>query len=355
MVPAATPTISDPGPDMTIDCTEEPMFTPPTAVDDCGPAEVREVSDVTSPGECPQEFTRTKTWEAEDACGNVSEQVSQTITVVDDTPPSIFGDPPPAELSCHQSEEFEVGATDNCGVPTLSFVIDADHPDRVVLEDLSDGMYMIRLTGTVTATITFTATDECEMVDVVSVCSSHLHGEAGEFCLELGVCPDYNWIEPRGVGVRELVCEMNVPVDPATVSPASVHVVCVNNVCEGTIGTSLGDGVYCCDAELVITFDPALPDQDCFTVSPSGMTSTAGGRSAQSHVHGQNADRRPEPQQRDRGWRRGRSQELHRPAARLRQLHRGPERQRRHRGGRQRVHQELRGPHRARLPVGLRL
>ena len=39
--------------------------------------------DVTTPGSCAGNYDRTRTWTAKDACGNLSNPVSQTINVVD--------------------------------------------------------------------------------------------------------------------------------------------------------------------------------------------------------------------------------------------------------------------------------
>src|SRR4030095_10802874 len=84
------PTISAAGANATIDCPAQPVFTAPTATDNCTPAPtIVEVSDVTTPGNCAGNYVRTKTWKAVDACGNESGAVSQTITAQDITPPSI--------------------------------------------------------------------------------------------------------------------------------------------------------------------------------------------------------------------------------------------------------------------------
>jgi hypothetical protein len=64
----------------TIDCLETPSFGTPTATDNCDPnPDITIVSTITTPGQCPQEFSVTRTWRATDACGNNSE-CSQTIT-----------------------------------------------------------------------------------------------------------------------------------------------------------------------------------------------------------------------------------------------------------------------------------
>jgi hypothetical protein len=69
---------------------------------------------------------------------------------------------------------------------------------------------------------------------------------------------------------------MNLPVDPATVSGSNVQVECVNSTYSGAIDVSLQEGAYCGESKLVVTFTPALPDQDCCTITLDGMTSVYG-------------------------------------------------------------------------------
>jgi len=83
------PVLSAAGADATIACPATPVFTPPTSTDSCSPSGVALFTDVTTPGACPGSYSETKTWRAQDACGNLSGPVSQTITVVDTTPPLI--------------------------------------------------------------------------------------------------------------------------------------------------------------------------------------------------------------------------------------------------------------------------
>jgi hypothetical protein len=80
------PTIGAAGANATIVSTGTPVFTAPTASDACNGATVTLVSDNTVTGNCVNNFTRTKTWNAVDACGNTSLTRSQTITVVNIVP-----------------------------------------------------------------------------------------------------------------------------------------------------------------------------------------------------------------------------------------------------------------------------
>src|SRR5215831_9303503 len=78
-------TIGSPGANATIDCTATPTFTAPTANSSCAGASVSIVSQGTSGNSCIKTVTRN--WAATDNCGNHSATVSQSITVVDFTPP----------------------------------------------------------------------------------------------------------------------------------------------------------------------------------------------------------------------------------------------------------------------------
>ncbi len=122
--------------------------------------------------------------------------------------------------------------------------------------------------------------DEVEEPDIESVCSLREHEGYGEFCLELGGAgpeDDYTWIEPRLGGVRELVVQLSVPLEPATVVAGSVEISCDTGAYDGTVGVALEDGQSCPDSKLVITLEDgfALPTSRC-RVSLSGISSIYG-------------------------------------------------------------------------------
>jgi hypothetical protein len=148
VVDTTKPTIGAPGADATIECTDTPQFTPPTASDSCGGASVIEDSDVKTPGDCPNAYTETKTWHAEDGCGNKSDPVSQTIKVVDTTKPTIGQPGANATIECPNTPQFTPPtATDNCG-------------DARVIED-SDNTVPGSCPNTYSRTKTWHAEDAC--------------------------------------------------------------------------------------------------------------------------------------------------------------------------------------------------
>src|SRR5206468_2275905 len=82
-------------------------------------------SDVDAPGDCPGNHVITRTWVAEDDCGNKS-SCPQRISVVDNNPPAITSAPAGGDLGCNPaslptdaSVKAQVSATDDCGTATL--------------------------------------------------------------------------------------------------------------------------------------------------------------------------------------------------------------------------------------------
>src|SRR5204862_107204 len=112
------------GANATIECTATPSLTAPTATDACGAATVNQLGDATSVNGCTKTITRT--WDAVDACGNHSATVSQTITVVDTTPPTIGAAGANATIECTATPSFTAPtATDACGAATVNLLGDA--------------------------------------------------------------------------------------------------------------------------------------------------------------------------------------------------------------------------------------
>src|SRR2546423_1309518 len=72
----------------TIECGTAWTFDAPSATDVCDPAPVVTVVNTITNAGCGKTLTAIRTWKAIDACSN-SAQCSQTVTVVDTTPPTI--------------------------------------------------------------------------------------------------------------------------------------------------------------------------------------------------------------------------------------------------------------------------
>ncbi|MCB2206311.1 hypothetical protein KQI65_16325 [bacterium] len=148
--------------DTTIECpAPSPLpFTPPTATDNCDPNPVITIlSTVTSPGNCPNEYSVTRTWVAVDNYNN-ADTCSQTIFVEDNTPPVVTaasdltvqcdGNGNQAALAAWLASHGGATANDACGGVTWS-------------DNFSGLSNLCGATGA--ATVTFYATDDCGNVD----------------------------------------------------------------------------------------------------------------------------------------------------------------------------------------------
>ncbi|MBN1147854.1 MAG: C1 family peptidase [Anaerolineales bacterium] len=118
------PVLSCPA-DVTVECDEstDPLSTGyALASDGCDPAPVISYVDVETAGACPEGMTISRTWTATDYCGHSSSCV-QTISVVDTTPPQLFGVPADETVECDAvPSPPPVTATDNCDPdPIVSF------------------------------------------------------------------------------------------------------------------------------------------------------------------------------------------------------------------------------------------
>ena len=109
VVDTTAPTINC-GPNQTVNCGTTWNFSTPTYSDNCTPAASLALTIVstTTNGVCPQVITRV--WKVTDLCGN-SANCTETVTVVDTTPPTI---------NCGPNQTVNCGTTWNFSTPTYS-------------------------------------------------------------------------------------------------------------------------------------------------------------------------------------------------------------------------------------------
>jgi hypothetical protein len=158
VVDVTPPTISALPAPSTINCPATPVFTTPTATDDCGTPTLSFVDNVDNTDPCA--VIHTRTWTAEDDCGNITTAIEE-ITVVDVTPPTISALPAASTINCPAVPVFTTPtASDDCGTVTLTFTDNVDNSDPCA----------------VVHTRTWTATDNCgntatasEQITVVDV------------------------------------------------------------------------------------------------------------------------------------------------------------------------------------------
>ena len=142
-IPPASPA------NVTVQCASDvPVPVDLTASDNCDGDITVSPSDVITPGSCPNRFNMVRTWTFMDLCGNSSD-VSQTITVNDDTAPVPPAPPADVTVQCIADvpAPVDLTAVDNCdGNITVS-----PTPD-VTPGDCDDEFIMVR---------TWTFTDVC--------------------------------------------------------------------------------------------------------------------------------------------------------------------------------------------------
>ena len=133
--------------DITVACNNIPASAQPTAQDACDNQVDLAFNEVKLDGNCLDSYTLLRTWTATDDCGNISAK-TQTITVEDNTPPTISGLP--------VNEVVECGA-----IPTPATPVVSDNCDIEVTVDFSEVRIDGNCTDNYTLTRTWTATDNC--------------------------------------------------------------------------------------------------------------------------------------------------------------------------------------------------
>ena len=108
-----TPPVIDCAKDKTVNCADAWTFDEPAASDACSGKDVTvAILRTITNGVCPRVITRT--WTATDLCGNAA-TCSQTVTVVDTTPPVLTCPPPEKMVNCADAWRFdEPAASDAC-------------------------------------------------------------------------------------------------------------------------------------------------------------------------------------------------------------------------------------------------
>ncbi len=118
----AEPPVLVAAPDAQVACNQEPVFTDPEVSDNCDTTPVVQVTSQTiTPGAEECDFIYTRCWTAYDDCGNVSDQVCQSITGKQDTVNPILTCQPDKEIGWGEPVVFDDPEVwDNCpGMPPL--------------------------------------------------------------------------------------------------------------------------------------------------------------------------------------------------------------------------------------------
>ncbi|MFK8105282.1 MAG: HYR domain-containing protein, partial [Saprospiraceae bacterium] len=120
--------------DASFACTAPGLVPSPTAMDDCNNVlSVNVLSDVMMAGTCTNNFTRTITYQAEDVCGNTSEDYVVTLTIQDTIAPTADALPDLGPFACIDDipapdTTVVMNAMDNCG-GSLTIMHEGDSSD----------------------------------------------------------------------------------------------------------------------------------------------------------------------------------------------------------------------------------
>lgn len=133
--------------DTLLECDEVVPNTDPLAIDNCDTSVLIVLVEQITPGACTANQSILRTWTATDDCGN-STTSSQTLTIVDSTPPALSSLPADTLLACDAAlPDDEPIAMDNCDA----------NPTRTFSELRTDG----NCGDNFTLTRTWTYVDEC--------------------------------------------------------------------------------------------------------------------------------------------------------------------------------------------------
>ncbi|WP_353778738.1 gliding motility-associated C-terminal domain-containing protein, partial [Winogradskyella sp. 3972H.M.0a.05] len=169
--------------DATVECDKLPEVPTLTASDNCDGDTPVTFTETQEEGDCAGEFTITRTWSTEDACGNGTSH-TQTIVVQDTTGPT-FNEALPEDVVA-ECDDIPVTAkltvSDNCSEATLDFT-----------ETQEDGT----CNGEQIITRTWVATDECgnetihiQIITVQDTTAPVLVGELEDVTVECDEIPE---------------------------------------------------------------------------------------------------------------------------------------------------------------------
>ncbi len=137
-------------------CQGDPLPVEPVGgvTDNCGTPEIDILEDITVAGNCLNNFTVQRIWQATDECGQTA-TISQNITIVDITPPVLSNLPDNVTINCGEPIEFNnITASDNCGG-----IMDITFSDVTTPGDCEDNSIVTR---------TWSVSDACGLTTTAS-------------------------------------------------------------------------------------------------------------------------------------------------------------------------------------------
>ena len=175
-VDTTAPVLAGQGADADVECPEDLVFTAPTATDTCSAATSEPTItfvDTETLSDCGLPVI-TRTWTATDCAGNVSSSVSQTLTYVDTTPPTVV-------------TPFDANINVTCdaipSVPSLDFTDTCAQDVTVVFVETStqtgnNSDYVITRTWTVSD-----GCNETTFIQIINVSLPNISATNAEFCI----------------------------------------------------------------------------------------------------------------------------------------------------------------------------
>ncbi|WP_281633196.1 choice-of-anchor L domain-containing protein [Flavobacterium luteolum] len=143
----------------TINCPAVPVFAQATATDNNGTISSLTFEDTIIQGNCAGSYTKTRTWTAKDACGNISLPVSQTIIVQDNTAP-IWATQTGSLDKTVECSDTQALASAQALFPSASDACDADVSNIIKVSGKFTASEGCGNAGTYTNT--WTVKDDCE-------------------------------------------------------------------------------------------------------------------------------------------------------------------------------------------------
>lgn len=178
------PTIGGQGPNAMISCPNTPSFTPPTASSPCDVTPTIYFYDDTMKGDCPQSYSVTRYWYAEDSCGNLTDTVHQKITVIDNTPPTVTGQGDDTTIVCSSTPVFTAPiASDECDpTPRLHSLTDTVKGACPQSYRISRSWWAIDTCGNISDTVT-------QVINVIDTVRPTISGQGDDTTISCSASP----------------------------------------------------------------------------------------------------------------------------------------------------------------------
>jgi PKD repeat protein len=275
------PVLSTEPADVTVQCNAIPAPATLTATDNCDTQVAVTYNQVKTDGACANAYTLTRTWTATDNCGNSSSK-SQTITVVDNTPPTFTK---PADVTLYVDAQCAFDAStaktgnvtneaDNC-----STGLQATYKD--VITDAACGKVITR---------TWSLKDECGNAAANQVQKITVTDNIDPVLTVTGTTPDLGCLNPSQAQINAAFGTATATDNCGVGTPTHTTAVVIVKGCSRTqtrTWTATDDCGNTATASRTITWTVPLK-ADCFSVNLLSVNYTNGNTTFKFRVCGNN-------------------------------------------------------------------